>query len=67
MFKTIAMNLAKEALWAVLAAVWIAGLIHQFESLSMTAGYLAISLAMCTVIFGGQFVLKFKSRRARRW
>jgi hypothetical protein len=60
------MNLAKEALWAVLAAAWIAGLVHQFGSWSMTAAYVAISLVMVAVTFGGQLVLKFAPRRNRR-
>lgn len=60
------MSLAKEALGAILAAAWIVGLVHQFDSWSMTAVYLAISLVMVTVTFGGQRVLKFAPRRNRR-
>ena len=32
------MSLAQEALVAVLAAIWIVGLVHQFDSLSATHG-----------------------------
>ena len=60
------MNLAKQALLAVLTAAWIVGLVHQFESWSMAAVYIAISLVMVAVMFGGQFVLKFAPRRNRR-
>lgn len=60
------MNLAKEALWAVLAATWFVGLVHQFGSWSMTAVYVAISLGMVAVMFGGQLVPKFTPRRNHR-
>ena len=56
----------KEAIWAVLAAAWIAGLGHQFGSWPMTAAYVAISLAMVAVMFGAEIVLRFASRRNRR-
>jgi hypothetical protein len=59
-------NLAKEALWAVLSATWIAGLLHQFGSWSMMAGYIAISLAMTGVTFGNRLMLKFAPRQNRR-
>ena len=63
---TVAMNLAKEALLAVLIAAWIVGLVHQFGSWSMTAVYVAISLVMVAVMFGGELVPKFALRRIRR-
>ena len=56
-------NLAKEALWAVLAATWITGLVHQFESWAMTTVYAAISLMMVAVTFSNRLVLKFMPRR----
>jgi hypothetical protein len=56
------MNVAREALWAVLAAAWIVGLINQFESWPMTAFYLVISLAMIAVMFSHQGVLNFAKR-----
>jgi hypothetical protein len=59
-------NLAKEALWAVLAATWITGLVHQFESWAMTAFYVAISLTMVAVTFGNRLVLKLVPRRNHR-
>ena len=59
-------NLAKEALLAVLVATWIAGLIHQLGSWSMTALYVAISLAMAGVTFGNRLVLKFAPRQNHR-
>jgi Flp pilus assembly protein TadB len=58
--------LAKEALLAVLVATWIAGLIHQLGSWSMTALYVAISLAMAGVTFGNRLVLKFAPRQNHR-
>ena len=60
------MNLAKEALGAVLAAAWIVGLLHQLGSWSLTAVYIAISLAMVAVMFGGRLVPKFAPRPSRR-
>ena len=59
-------NLAIEALWAVLAAAWIVGLVNQFGSWPMTAFYIAISLAMVAVRFADRRVLKFAPRRNRR-
>jgi nitrate/nitrite transporter NarK len=59
-------KLAKEALWAVLAATWITGLVHQFESLTMTTLYVAISLMMVAVTFGNRLVFKFVPRRNHR-
>jgi hypothetical protein len=59
-------NLAKEAIWAVLAATWITGLVHQFESWAMTTVYVAISLMVVAVTFGNRLVLKFASRRTHR-
>ena len=59
-------NLVKEALWAVLAATWITGLLHQFGSWSMTTVYVAISLMMVAVTFSDRLVLKFVPRRNRR-
>lgn len=60
------MNLAKDALWAVLAATWIVGLVHQFGSWQMTIVYVAISLMMVAVKFSDRLVLKFVPRRNRR-
>ncbi len=60
------MNLVKQALLAVLTAAWIVGLVHQFKSWSMAAIYIAISLVMVAVMFGGQLVLKFAPRRDSR-
>jgi hypothetical protein len=59
-------NLAKEALWAVLAATWITGLVYQFGSWSMTAVYVAISFMMVAVTFSDRLVLKFEPRRNHR-
>jgi PAS domain-containing protein len=59
-------NLAKEALWAVVAATWITGLVHQFGSWSMTAVYVAISLMMVAVRFSDRLMLKFVPRRIHR-
>jgi hypothetical protein len=57
---------AKEALVATMAAAWVVGLVHQFKSWSMTAVYLAISLAIVGVVFGNQLLPKFASRKNRR-
>jgi hypothetical protein len=59
-------NLAKEALWAVLAATWITGLVHQFGSWLMTTVYVLISLMMVAVTFSDYLVLKFVPRRNHR-
>jgi hypothetical protein len=59
-------NLAREALWSVLAAEWIVGLVNQFGSWPMTAFYIAISLAMVAVAFADRRVLNFAPRRNRR-
>jgi hypothetical protein len=59
-------NLTKEALLAVLVAAWIVGLIHQFGSWSMTAIYVAISLAMVVVMVGDRIIIKFAPQRNRR-
>jgi hypothetical protein len=56
-------NLAKEALWAVLAATWITGLVHQFGSWSI---YIAISFMMVAVTFSNRLVLKFAPQRNHR-
>lgn len=60
------MTLAKEALVAVLAAAWIAGLIQQFGSLKMTICYIAISLAMAALMLGDRRVFKLVPWRNRR-
>lgn len=60
------MSLAKDAVLAVLAAAWIAGLVHQFGSWSMTAAYVAISFAMAAVMFGGRLAPRLAPRRNRR-
>ena len=60
------MDLAKQALWAVLAGAWIAGLVHQFESWSMTAAYVAISVAMVAAMLGSRLAYRFSPRRNRR-
>ena len=52
--------------WAVAAATWIAGLVHQFRSWPMVIVYVAISLAMVAVTFGDRHVLKFARRKNRR-
>jgi hypothetical protein len=59
-------NLAKEVLWAVLAATWITGLVHQFGSWALTTVYVAISVMMVAVKFSDRLVLKFAPRRNRR-
>ena len=59
-------NVAKEALWAVWAATWITGLVHQFGSWAMTTAYVAISLMMVAVNFSDRLVLKFVPWRKRR-
>jgi hypothetical protein len=60
------MNLAKQALLAVLTATWIVGLVHQFGSWAMAAVYIAISILMVAVMFGSHLVLSFATRRNRR-
>jgi hypothetical protein len=60
------MNWVKQALWAVLAATWIVGLVHQFGSWSMTALYVAISLVMVALTFGDRLVFRFAPRQNRR-
>jgi hypothetical protein len=60
------MSLAKEALVAVLAATWIVGLMHQFDSVSATVGYVLISLLMAGIALGDPRVLRFAARRNRR-
>jgi len=64
--RIVAMNLAKDALWAVLAGAWIAGLVHQFGSWPITALYVAISVAMVAGMFSRHLVHKFAPRRNRR-
>jgi peptidoglycan/LPS O-acetylase OafA/YrhL len=61
------MNMAKQALVAVLAATWIVGLWNQ-SSWTMAAAYVAISVAMAALIFGFRErpVLKFAPRRTDR-
>jgi hypothetical protein len=56
----------KEALWAVLIAAWIVGLVNQFGSWSMTAFYIAISFVMVAVTFADRLKLKFAPRQNRR-
>jgi hypothetical protein len=63
---TIVMNLAKQALVAVLAAAWIVGLVNQFGSWPTMAGYVGISLLMVGIMFGDRRVLRFAQRRNRR-
>jgi hypothetical protein len=58
------MNVAREAVWSVLAAAWIVGLVNQFESWPLTAVYVAISLAMIVVMFGHRGMLNFAKRPA---
>ena len=60
------MNLAKEGLLAVLAALWIAGLVQQFGSWPMTLGYVAISLVMAAIMLADRRVLRFARRNRRR-
>jgi hypothetical protein len=57
-----AMNVAREALRAILVSAWIVGLVNQFESWPMTAFYVAISLAMIAVMFGHRGLLNFAKR-----
>ncbi len=59
-------KLVRDALWPVLVAAWIVGLIHQIGSWSMMAVYVAISLVMTTVRFADRRVLNFARRRNRR-
>ena len=58
--------IARQALVAVLAAAWVVGLIHQFNSWTMTLAYVGISLAMLAVTFGDRRVLKYATRRINR-
>lgn len=58
--------IARQALVAVLAAAWVVGLIHQFNSWKMTAAYVGISLAMAAVMFGDRRVLKYATRRINK-
>ena len=60
------MSLAQEALVAVLAAIWIVGLVHQFDSLSATIAYLLISLLMAGIALGNPSKLKPAPWRNRR-
>ncbi len=61
------MILAKQALLAVLAAAWIAGLWHQ-GSWTMAAAYLAISAAMVALMLatGDRRMLKLAPKRTDR-
>ena len=56
----------KEALLAVLAATWIVGLVDQFRSWTMTAFYVAISLATIAVTLGNRLLLRLALRRDRQ-
>jgi hypothetical protein len=64
--RTIVMNLLKDGLFAVLAALWIAGLVQQFGSWPMMITYVAISIGMAGLILGDRRVLRFAFRRNRR-
>jgi len=59
-------NLAKEALWALLAATWITGLMHQFEIVDDDDCLRRDSLMMVAVAFSDRLVLKFVPRRNHR-
>jgi branched-subunit amino acid transport protein len=63
---TIVMNLLRDGVFAVLAALWIAGLVQQFGSWPTTIAYVAISLVMAGLILGDRRVLRFAFRRNRR-
>lgn len=58
--------IARQALFAVLAAAWVVGLIHQFSSWKMTAVYVAISLAMAGVMLVNGRTLKLATRRINK-
>jgi hypothetical protein len=55
----------KQALLALLSALWIAGLVAQLGSWPMLAGYLLISLAMAGLMLGERAVLRLV--RIRSW
>src|ERR1039457_603396 len=50
-------NLAKEAFLTVLITAWVVGFIDQFESWSMTAVYITITLVMVAITFADRRVL----------
>jgi len=56
-------NFTKDVLLAVLVATWIAGLIHQLGSWSMTALYVAISLGWCHSASNGETTPRSPSRK----
>ena len=60
------MQLAREGLMAVLAALWIAGLLQQLGSWPTTIAYLGISLLMAAIILGNRRILKPAPRPNRR-
>jgi len=60
------MQLAREGLMAVLAALWIAGLLQQLGSWPTTIAYLGISLLMAAIILGNRRILKPAPRSNRR-
>jgi hypothetical protein len=60
------MQLARDGLLAVLAALWIAGLLQQLGSWPTTIAYLAISLAMAGIMWGNRRTLKPAPRPNRR-
>ena len=61
-----AKTLVREALGAVMIAAWIVGLVSQFGSWPMTAFYIAISLVMVALSFGGRRMFNLAPQQNRQ-
>lgn len=59
-------RIVRQALVALLAAAWVAGLIHQLSSWKMTVAYLGISLGMAAMMLTDRRVLKYATRRINK-
>ena len=60
------MQLARDGLLAVLAALWIAGLLQQLGSWPTTIAYVGISLLMAAIILRPRRALRPAPRSNRR-
>ena len=60
------MSWMKEGLLAVLATLWITGLVAQIGSWPMVIGYLLISFAMVAFMLGERAVPRLARLRNRR-
>jgi hypothetical protein len=61
------MNWIREGILALLAALWIAGLLAQLgTSFGMALAYVVISLGMAALVFGNRMTLRLAPRRNRR-